>query len=408
MTILTIAERITLHLGRYELTDPDDVYNIPWDLTQDGVASSLRISRAHASIELKKLRMVDKITERNAHIKGGKAKRKAYFLTRLGMSELDRIRKYVTEEGINIMPLLDMRRCDPNALLESFDDESKFVLGLACVIRCSVRRDELPETKQSVVPVDVAGNIVVSDEVKSKVLSAMSPERVNELHSAAADHWLTAKEPDRQERLYHLVKSGRNRDACRLLISDQNEFIDSANTDLHDILSELGIPERFASEVLPMRISIALELGDTDSARSSIDQLISIDNEKGMLHLADLEHASDPQKALDILTAMSDCTDKAGFYLRLARSLSDLSRFQEAQDVLERAKSEMNASGDLTCLNEVYLLLSTIYIRRGFPDDAIAQLNKAKSSAGSKDMKRIYQKLSEAYAAKGMSEEIYG
>ena len=56
MVTLSIGQRIIMHLDRFKMTDSSEIYNIPWDLTQDGIATSIRISRAHASIELKKLR----------------------------------------------------------------------------------------------------------------------------------------------------------------------------------------------------------------------------------------------------------------------------------------------------------------------------------------------------------------
>lgn len=53
MVTLSIGQRIIMHLDRFKMTDSSEIYNIPWDLTQDGIATSIRISRAHASIELR-------------------------------------------------------------------------------------------------------------------------------------------------------------------------------------------------------------------------------------------------------------------------------------------------------------------------------------------------------------------
>ena len=54
MPEFTVGERILLHLYNYRTVDLNDYFNIPWDITQDGISTSLRISRAHASLELKK------------------------------------------------------------------------------------------------------------------------------------------------------------------------------------------------------------------------------------------------------------------------------------------------------------------------------------------------------------------
>ena len=46
---LTVGERIILHLGQY--SKYLDSYDAPLDVSQDGIAAALRISRAHAAIE---------------------------------------------------------------------------------------------------------------------------------------------------------------------------------------------------------------------------------------------------------------------------------------------------------------------------------------------------------------------
>lgn len=404
MTALTIRERIILHLGVYDMLDPDDVFNIPWDLTQDGIASSLRISRAHASIELKKLKMTGRVVERHAHIKGGKTKRKSYFLTPTGMNDASRIKEYVEEEGIDIMPLLDMKRCDPNALMDSMDDESKTVLGLACVLRCSVRRDTLPETKQSIVPVDVTGYVIISDEVKRNVLSVLEAEDIAKLHSTAADYWLAAEEPDRQERLYHLVRAGRMIDACRLIVNERNELMDNMNEDLLDILSEMtDIPERFVHDVLSMRITAALEFDDIDMAEKDAMALMTTDG-NAAVYLADVFLAKGlPADALKIVEPLEGSIARD---LRIAKAFSDMDRLEESRGLLEKVKSDISRSGDLELLYDVYAALSRVCIRMGVPEDALMYLNKARGGAGARDMRRIYAMMSEVYAAMGIAEEI--
>jgi len=400
MRSLTIWERIVLHLARYNLRNHLE-YSTTWDLTQDGIASSLRITRAHASIELKKLKNQGKVEEMYTHVAGGRSKRKAYCLTPLGMSEAERIKDFVEDTGIDFAPLLDMKRCDPDTLLGSLDDENRSVLGLACVLRCSVKRDTLPETKHPVVPVDVDGN-TVSDKVKDVVLSAMSEEYLSELHSAAADYWLTAKEPDRDERLYHLVKAGRIRDACRLLINDKNEFLDSMSENLWHIVSGLeDFPEKYSIDILTMKIAVALDFSEYETAKEAAEKLASVDIEKGMLFIADVELSrGNVDGAMAVLESNRNCSDRAGWDLRMAGCLTALTRYDEAKELLENTAKEINRTGKLDCLNDVYLLLSTILIRMGFYDDAFKQLSKAESGAGARDLRRIDQKRSEVYTAR--------
>lgn len=106
---ITISEKIILHLVHYQKLI--DNYVAPIDISQDGIAVSLRISRAHAAIELKKLRESGLVIERLAHIKGGKTKRKVYFLSPTGEQEAIKIKRYSANEGIDIGPFIDIHRC---------------------------------------------------------------------------------------------------------------------------------------------------------------------------------------------------------------------------------------------------------------------------------------------------------
>jgi hypothetical protein len=77
--ILTVSERIQFHLNNY--LKFEDKYEVPFDVTQDGISQACAISRAHAAIELKKLKASGVILEKLSHVRKGKARRKTYFLT---------------------------------------------------------------------------------------------------------------------------------------------------------------------------------------------------------------------------------------------------------------------------------------------------------------------------------------
>ena len=405
MSTLPVWEKIILHLNQYRMTDSDDRYNAPWDLTQDGIASSLRISRAHSSIELKKLRLNGKVVENYSHIKGKDNKRKTYFLTAMGMADAQRIRDRAEREGIDFASMLDMKRCDPCALLDTFDDKGRDVLGIACILRCSVKRDELPETERSVVPVDVNGYVSVDEETKANILSVLDGDSVKRLHSLAADFWLSSRCPDRQERLYHLVVAGRNHDACRSLIKEKDRFMDSLNDDLYDILQMLtDIPEKYLVEILPLKIISAIEFGDLEGAAPYLASLLAADKDAGTLFSARIKlRKGEAGKALEMLREVQDSVPKA---LLNAEALALSGELTEAKGVLDTTREKMMLSGDLRHLSELYLLSSTVSIRMGRPEDALLILNKAKSSAGPFDLHKIYRKLSEVYSAMELAEEI--
>jgi len=99
---VTIGERIVLHLAQFSKFKDD--FDAPIDVSQDGIAEALRISRAHAAIELKKLKESVLVEERIAHIRRGNTKRKVYYLNKTGEDKANSLKAYADREGIQIMP----------------------------------------------------------------------------------------------------------------------------------------------------------------------------------------------------------------------------------------------------------------------------------------------------------------
>ncbi|HDP97471.1 MAG TPA: hypothetical protein ENN25_07275 [Euryarchaeota archaeon] len=96
---LTIGEKILFHLSRY--LKAEEKYEVPFDVTQDGIAQSCGISRAHAAIELKKLREGDLLLEKLSHVKRAKSRRKVYFLTQTGKAKASKIVEFVNSESVD-------------------------------------------------------------------------------------------------------------------------------------------------------------------------------------------------------------------------------------------------------------------------------------------------------------------
>jgi len=95
---LTVSERILFHLNGY--IKFEDKYEVPFDITQDGISQACSISRAHAAIELKKLKASGVIEEKLSHVRRGKARRKVYFLSMAGKSKASKIVQHVNDNGI--------------------------------------------------------------------------------------------------------------------------------------------------------------------------------------------------------------------------------------------------------------------------------------------------------------------
>ena len=79
---LTVGERIVVHLSQYLRIQ--DEYVVPPEMAQEGISTSLGISRAHAAIELKRAMVAGRVEMRIGHVAGRGPRRKVYRLTPRG------------------------------------------------------------------------------------------------------------------------------------------------------------------------------------------------------------------------------------------------------------------------------------------------------------------------------------
>ncbi len=95
----TARERILLHLDHYDIYS--DHQEVPIEVTQAGIADSVRMSRSHVSYET--TRLVDEenlLRESVRRVKGLKRKRKVYFLTDRGLEEAKNLQELFKEKTI--------------------------------------------------------------------------------------------------------------------------------------------------------------------------------------------------------------------------------------------------------------------------------------------------------------------
>ncbi len=85
MDRLTVGERIRLHLSTF--SQRREAFVCPPEVSQRGIADAAGVSRAHAALELKKLRESGDVDERVAHVEGAATRRKVYFLSPRGERE---------------------------------------------------------------------------------------------------------------------------------------------------------------------------------------------------------------------------------------------------------------------------------------------------------------------------------
>jgi tetratricopeptide (TPR) repeat protein len=101
---LTVEEKILLHLFEY-LKYRDQNWDVPFDVTQEGIASSVGIARCNVSRAMKKILEKDLIEERVAHVKGSERRRKVYFLTHQGLESVQHTKLYLENLMISFRDL---------------------------------------------------------------------------------------------------------------------------------------------------------------------------------------------------------------------------------------------------------------------------------------------------------------
>lgn len=405
---LTVGERILLHLRLFSKYQDD--YDVPFDVSQDGIASALRISRAHAAIELKKLKEGGDVSERLAHIRKGKTRRKVYFLSPMGEEKGRRIREFAEKEGIDVKPLLDIRRCTGDELWGSLNEELRAILCKACAFRKPFRRDALPDVGLSILPVDRSGMVEIPSELRVSIHQLMDERERRDCHSFAADYWL--REGDHVERLHHLVLAGRTKEAEMLISRRAEELLKHADEDLHSTCSCL--PEassRYRSKVNRFRAEVAIETGHYEDCIEMIGRLRGGDRSDEfyatMLQGRVSLRSGDLEGALESLLDARKLVEGVSMPLEIeiSRTLVQSSRYGEARELLEGLLPTVADEGDGGMLVEIQYLLGISALRAGDAFDAIKYLSKGMGASPEEDRSRWFIALSEAYMAMGMGEK---
>jgi tetratricopeptide (TPR) repeat protein len=406
---VTIGERIILHLAQYSKFKDD--FDAPIDVSQDGIAEALRISRAHAAIELKKLKESTLVEERIAHIRRGSTKRKVYYLNKAGEDKANSLKAYADREGIEIRPLLDLKKCQGPELWASLEPIYHPILTQACIFRKPFKRSTLPETSISLFPEDKNGMVDIPELLKVSIPQLAEKSELKQYHSFAADYWL--KEGDHRERLYHLIQSGRVKEAEMMVASKGPELLSHPDKDLYDLLSVIVAPaEKYATRIYIAQGEAARGSLQFDKALASAERLMNrtsqADRKAGtclkartLMDKGDLEESIPYYLAARSMAVPTDTMLECDY----AEALTRLRRFEEAHQCLDKLMVNGIKGMDPENLELVYFQLGSVLFRSGNSNDAIRYLSKALGLARPGNKSRIYQCISESYASIGMPEK---
>ena len=106
---------ILLHLRDY--ADFRDRVEVPFALSQMGIANAVSIARSNVPRAIGSLKESGYVIERQAHITGVTRKRKAYFLTDEGVSLSDEVWESVSEKLVKTIQLSLIHISEPTRLV---------------------------------------------------------------------------------------------------------------------------------------------------------------------------------------------------------------------------------------------------------------------------------------------------
>ena len=378
MTEFSIGERLLLHLHKYRRVDPAEYFNIPWDLTQDGIAASLRISRAHASLELKKQREKGNVREDQVRIKGGKVKRKCYSLTHEGLEAARKVEAAAIDAGIDPDSLLDLKRQDPEVVFENLPEDDRFALGCACVFRMPVPMSVMPDHERSVIPTDVRGYTAVSRELASRYLEAF-PEQAREWHAFAADYW-TDQSPkeafdgsDREmEMIYHLIGAGRTWEACKIIARRADDICSLDDRSLDEAIASVSkVKKDLRQDILPVQAEVCINQGWFDEAERFAEAMSSFEggDELGHAYRVRILEARGKHSEAEALASTIAASGNVLAALMLAEAHLEMGDVERAEREIAEAEARMSRNNAPAAAQLLYDR-ALLALEKGERDDA--------------------------------------
>jgi hypothetical protein len=410
VSAVTVGERIILHLAQF--SKYLNSFDAPPEVSQDGIAEAIRISRAHAAIELKKLKEHEDVVERMSHIRRGPTKRKVYFLTESGEKRAKNLKDYVESQGIDIAPLLDLKRCKGPELWEGTSEEFRPVLGMASIYRKKFKRSYLPDTTISLLPEDKIGMVDIPVDLRTSIQKMIDPALLKEYHSSAADYWL--KEGDYRERLYHLIRAGRMKEAEMLVANKGAVLLQARDADLLMLLMEVPTTsEKYGPRVLACRGKTARSIGDVKVTMDVSNEMMSSPNldlkvDGCRLKAAILMDKGDPIQALSVL---NDAVKLRGDLLdidlecSIAEAESMNGQHKDAEKRLGTLMQNEFVRQDPDAIEMIYHRMGKVLLAGGAASESVKYLSKALGMARPGDKRGIHETMYGAYQSLGMTEK---
>lgn len=381
MTSLTLPQRAMLHLYRYRHVPPTISYGAPYEMTQDGLSEVLGISRSHSSVVANSL--VDKglLYPGKARIVGNdRSPRKIYFLTPDGLRECESLMASAgCRDPAELMEPCNINYCN-SATFWSLPEEEKTRIGCLMVLRIPVHRNEVdigPDNR--LVPFNLKGVVHIKPETRRWYTQRADTETLRRWHSAAAD-WCLDRRCDPKEKLYHLFRANRRREAAKLAMGNRFMLMDFPDRECRDMLCSLA--REFRDDTLHLASArMSLRMGETAVARCEVESMadrggVAAGAMLSEVLLAEGMASEALDKALDSYVGDIDTSAALGI------CMTANGRYDEALTYLDRCGCEMRRTG---CVFRIDEMLRT----RSFALRALGETAAADAAA---DMAECWRK----------------
>lgn len=129
--LLTVSEKILLHLqeqGRYE-----ELFEVPYSLTQNGIAEIVKARRSYVSQATKELSEKGLVEDRLSHVKGEGRRRKTYFLTPSGKLQARKVRDHIENLPVIVMDGEEEERTILKEVIRQKMKGSSILEALECI-----------------------------------------------------------------------------------------------------------------------------------------------------------------------------------------------------------------------------------------------------------------------------------
>lgn len=232
---LTAGEKVLLHL--YEYTKYVDHFEVPFAVTQDGIAEAIGILRSHVPRTIKNLMDKGYVEEKLAHVIGSERRRKVYFLTTPGIAHAKKIRDDVKavewifgipeekEERI-LKEVISAKSVEEGTAEKKDSTESKFFKpGICYLIKF--------------ITTDFVHNLLRRElkNARCLVLSRMPPQRIKSIieSNEIKSYWLSGIESEESVsatnlvRIFSIIKSFSEQEKGGTVVIDGIEYLIAQN-----------------------------------------------------------------------------------------------------------------------------------------------------------------------------------